>query len=234
MRVHQQVTLYYCADGNRKFAEIAISHGFLYGAQLPKTIYFQPHFADQDFKRPRYVGYIQALRKYRPHLASVLDIMEWRRLDEYLMRAEEISQYCQEVMLIPKLSGVIKELPREINGKQVRLGYSVPTRFGKTDVAIDEFDGWPVHLLGGSPLKQLELSKQMNVVSTDGNYAQLMSGSCQFFVPDGSARYAKNRYWPTLREANGGTNWGDGSGNADANYEAFRRSCEAIIKMWQE
>lgn len=224
--------LIYCADGNKRFAQIAIEAGFLYGAQLPKTIYFYPYFADQDFKRPRYVGYIKSLKKYRPHLASVLDIMEWRRLDEYLMRAEEVSQYCSEVMLIPKLSGVIKELPREIYGKKVRLGYSVPTRFGGTDVPIDEFKDWPVHLLGGSPLKQLELAEKMNVVSCDGNYAQLMSRYCQFFIPDGSATYAKNRWWPTLKEANNGKKWGDGTSIADAPYEAFRRSCNNIMMMW--
>jgi hypothetical protein len=99
---------------------------------------------------------------------------------------------------------------------------------------LSEFDGWPVHLLGGSPLKQFELSKLINVVSCDGNYAQLMSNYCQFFVPDGSATYAKNRYWPTLREANGGTNWGDGSAKAGAPYEAFRRSCKAIMEMWRQ
>lgn len=227
------IDLYYCADGNRRFAEIAIRTGFLYGAQLPKTVYFQPHFADQDFKRPRYTGYIQALRKYRPYLASVLDIMEWRRLDEYLMRAEEVSQYCTEVMLIPKLPGIIKELPRQINGKKVRLGYSTPTSFGKTDVPFDEFGDWPVHLLGGSPLKQFELAKQMNVASADGNYHQLMSRYCRFFVPDGSAKNAKNRFWPTLLECHG-QKWGDGSNTADAPYEAFRRSCENIMKMWKE
>lgn len=145
--------LIYCADGNRRFAEIAINTGFKYGAQLPNTVYFPPYFADQDFKRPRYTGYIQALRRHRPYMASVLDIEEQRRLDEYLMRADEVSLYCQVVMLIPKINGVIKILPRQINGKTVRLGYSVPTRFGGTSVPIDEFGDWPVHLLGGSPKK---------------------------------------------------------------------------------
>lgn len=214
----QQVTLYYCADGNRRFAEIAIKAGFRYGAQLPKTVYFPPEFVDQDFKNPRYVGYIQALRKHRPYIASVLDIMEWRRLDEYLMRAEEVSRYCTEVMLIPKLPGVIKELPREINGKKVRLGYSVPTRFGKTDVPIDEFDSWPVHLLGGSPKKQYELSKQINMVSCDGNYSQLMATKYNEFW-DGEA-------WRELADYGGKV-------EKDAPYEAFRRSCENIIKMWE-
>lgn len=209
--------LIYCADGNRRFAEIAIKAGFLYGAQLPRTVYFQPWFADQDFKRPRYVGYIQALRKHRPYMASVLDIEEYRRLDEYLMRAEEVSQYCQVVMLIPKVSGIIKELPREINGKLIRLGYSVPTRFGKTDVPLNEFDGWPVHLLGGSPKKQKHLAQQMNVVSCDGNYAQLMATRyCEFW--DGEK-------WRELADYGGKV-------EQDAPYEAFRRSCENIMAMW--
>lgn len=224
------IDLIYCADGNRRFARIAIEAGFLYGAQLPKTIYFAPYFADQDFKRPRYTGYIRSLRKWKPYLASVLDIMELRRLDEYLMRAEEVSQFCEEVMLIPKVNGIIKQLPREINGKRVRLGYSVPTRFGGTTVPVSEFQDWPVHLLGGSPNKQFELSKEMNVVSCDGNYAQLMSRYNQFFYPE---RYhpARNPIWPTLLEFHG-EKWGDGSATADAPYEAFRRSCKNIMAMW--
>lgn len=224
--------LIYCAAGNRRFAQIAIDAGFLYGAQFPATVYFPPYFADQDFKRPRYIGYIQALRKHRPYMASVLDIDEWRRLDEVLMRAEEVSRFCQIVMLIPKVPGIIRELPREINGKPIRLGYSVPTRFGRTDVEMGEFDGWDVHLLGGSPPKQFELAGKMNVISCDGNYAQLMSRYNKFFYPS-LFKAAKNSLWPTLLEFDG-KKWGDGSNTADAPYEAFRRSCQNIMRMWHE
>ena len=48
---------------------------------------------------------------------------------------------------------------------------------------------------------------------------------CQFWVP-GTARYARNRYWPTLTEADG-QRWA-----ADGPYEAFRRSCLAIRAAW--
>lgn len=243
-------TLIYCADGNPRFMKIAKDHKFLTGAQLPRKIYdvhLPLHFADQDFKRPRYVGYIRALRLYQPVMASVLDLMEWRRWDEYLLRAEEVSQYCQVVMLIPKLNGAIEKLTqqfpdRKINGKEIRLGYSVQTGYGGTDVPTAEFGDWPVHLLGGSPFEQLRKTQEMNVVSCDGNFAQLMSGYCQFFEPEGTPFYLdkdgkkikpKNRFWPTLREASGGESWGDGSDKADANYEAFRRSCKAIMEMWE-
>lgn len=223
-------TLIYCAAGNRRFAQIAIEAGFSYGAKLPATVYFHPYFVDNEFKKPRHVPYIKALRKHKPYIASVLDIEEWRRLDEYLMRAEEVSKFCEIVMLIPKVPGIISKLPRSICGKPVRLGYSVPSKYSQTTVSIDEFQDWPVHLLGGSPLKQFELFSQMNVVSTDGNYAQLMCRYNQFFCL-GRFMGAKNPIWPTLLEADG-KRWGDGSNTADAPYEAFRRSCENIMLMW--
>ncbi len=241
--------LIYCADGNKRFAKIAIDAGFTYGAKLPAKVYFNPDFVDNEFKSPRHVPYIRALRKWQPRIASVLDIEEWRRLDEYLLRAEEVAKYCQVVMLIPKVSGVIKELPKTILDKPVRLGYSVPSGYSKTSVEPVEFGDWPTHLLGGSPSKQLELTKEMNVVSADGNYAQKLTRFCQFFYPEllwteeykkiviedskkkVKDRRIRNPIWPTLLEFHG-QKWGDGSKKADAPYEAFRRSCEAIMKMW--
>jgi hypothetical protein len=43
--------LIYCADGNRSFAEIALRHGYEYGACLPNTIYLDPYFTDQDWRK---------------------------------------------------------------------------------------------------------------------------------------------------------------------------------------
>lgn len=221
--------LIFCGGGNYHRAKIAKDSGFLLGAQLPNTtvydVYKPLYFADQDFKRPRYTDYIKSIRRYQPYMASVLDIEEWRRLDEYLMRAEEISQHCQVVMLIPKVKGIIKELPRTINGKQVRLGYSIPTSFGGTTVPIGEFQDWPVHLLGGNPLKQLSLYKEFNTISVDGNSHNGMANRCQFFVPDKFSG-AVNKHWPTLFEFHG-KRW-DGNGP----LEAFGRSCKAIMEMW--
>lgn len=213
-------TLIYCANGNPRFARIAKDYGFLIGAQLPGTLYdvhLPLYFADQDFKKPRYVAYIKALKKYRPYLATVLDIMEYRRLDEYLMRAKEISQYCEEIMLIPKVKGIVKELPRKINNQKVRLGYSVPTQFGGTLVSIEEFDGWPVHLLGGSPKTQLQLATEFDTISVDGNYAQKVARFGMFWT---------GKKWLSI-ENHDGRKWGD-----DMPYEAFRRSCENIMASW--
>jgi hypothetical protein len=163
--------LIYCADGNRRFAQIAIDHGYLYGAQLPKTVYFPPFFADQCWKKPNRAAYMAALAQHRPHMASVLDLERADQLDEVLSWAEEAAQYVQCVMLIPKVFGIIPRLPRRIGGADVRLGYSVPTKFGGTELPVWEFAGWPVHLLGGSPNAQMELAHYMAVESADGNMA---------------------------------------------------------------
>jgi hypothetical protein len=222
-------TLIYCADGNQRFAEIAIQAGYEYGAQLPNTVYFPVYFADQDWKNPDRKRYMAALAEYKPSLASVLDWESPEQLDEVLSWAEEAAQYVETVMIIPKVMGGIPRIPRSIGGKPVRLGYSVPTKFGGTSLPVWEFHGWPVHLLGGSPRVQMRLTHYLNVVSVDGNFAlKMATRNCQFFDHTGTSRHAKNRYWPTLKEAHGAM-WDGG----DAPYEAFERSCKNIMKAWR-
>lgn len=219
----------YCAGGNRRFAQIAIDAGFLYGSQLPETVYHPLWFADQDWERPDRERYMAALALHKPHMATVLDWERQEQLPEVLGWAEDAAQYVNVVLIIPKVFGGISQLPRIIGGKPVRLGYSVPTKFGGSELPAWEFAGWPVHLLGGSPHKQMALTNYMDVHSADGNMAQKLAIKyCQFWAP-GNARYASNRWWPTLREANGGTT-ADG---IDLPYEAFYRSCKNIVAAWQ-
>jgi hypothetical protein len=206
--------LIYCADGNAKFAKIAIDAGFLYGAQLPNTVYFPPYFVDQNWKKPDLEKYAAAVAKHKPKIASVLDWERPGQLPEVLEWAETIAPFVEVVMIIPKVSGGAAKLPPQIAGRPIRLGYSVPTKFGGTPLNYSEFYGWPVHLLGGSPKKQRRLSGFLNVVSVDGNYAQKMA-----------VRY--NEFWD-------GANWRElsdygGKVENDAPYEAFRRSCINII-----
>jgi len=222
------VDLIYCADGNRRFAEIAINAGFKYGARLPaRGLPFAPYFADQDWKRPNRERYMAELARHRPHMATVLDLERGEQLNDVLGWADEASQYVSVVLIIPKEFGIIARLPRRINDAEVRLAYSVPTKYGGSDVPSWEFSGWPVHLLGGAPQAQMRLAHYFNVQSVDGNYANKMAVRyCQFWTP-GNANYAVDRYWPRLKEADG-EKW-----NGDAPYEAFRRSCENIAAAWR-
>jgi hypothetical protein len=164
-------TLIYCAARQKRFASLAMEAGFLYGARLPDKVYFAPHFIDQDYEHPDRDGYMAALAEHRPALATVLDLEYDDQLTEVLGWAEEAAQHVSEaVIIVPKAHGIIARLPRRIGGREVRLGYSLPTDYGATQVMIQEFSGWPVHALGGSPRAQLMLARYVDVHSADGNY----------------------------------------------------------------
>ncbi len=170
------------------------------------------------------------LSEHKPRMASVVDLERPEQLPEVLMWSEEIAPHVEIIMIIPKYFSSIAKLPRQIGGKKIRLGYSVPTRHGGTSVPVWEFAGWPVHLLGGSPHAQKRLCPYMDVVSVDGNMHQLMATKyCSFYDPKKST---KRGYWPSISDYDG-QKWGDGTADADAPYEAFRRSCENINRYWR-
>lgn len=216
--VPEPVQLIYCADGNRRFAQIAIDAGFRYGAQVPNTVYYPPYFCDQDWRKPNRERYMAALAQHKPYLASVLDWERQEQLDEVLGWAEDAAQFVEVIMLIPKVQGGIEQLPRTIGDKPVRLGYSVPTSFGGTELPLWEFGGWPVHLLGGNPQTQLKVARYLNVVSADGNAAQ--KAATQAVVFSGCNWQQLSRY--AGKHIDG-----------DVPYKAFEISCRNIMAAWK-
>jgi hypothetical protein len=216
----QPIEVIYCANGNKRFAQIAIDAGFEYGAQLPGTVYHPIMFADQNWKNPNRERYMIALAKHQPRMATVLDLETSEQLGEVLAWAEEAAQHVIEtVIIIPKAFGIIEQLPRTIGGRQVRLGYSVPTRYGGTELPVWEFASWPVHLLGGSPHAQMKMTNYMDVRSADGNYAQLMASRHNEFWRNGK--------WHELQDFIGKV-------NVDAPYLAFAESCRNIMAAWRQ
>lgn len=219
--------LIYCAGKNRQFEEIALSYGFLLGARLPCTIYHPIYMADQDWKKPDRAAYMTALEEHRPSMATVIDWERGNQLDEVLSWAEEAAQWVERVLIIPKVHSGIDRLPRRVGGKDVVLAFSIPTKYGGTEIPIWEFAGWPIHLLGGSPQSQMKYAAHLNaiadVVSADGNMANLQAHRCRFW----SARKGTHGHWVQLSEV------GDCDQGAGANLRAFRRSCENIMAAWR-
>lgn len=221
-----QPRLIYCADGNKRFAETALRQGFWYGAQLPNKVYFTPSFTDQNWKNPDRVKYMATLREHRTALATVLD---WEREDQYsevMSWADEASQYVSDaVIIIPKVVGGIKRLPRSINGKQVRLGYSASSTFSSTPVYLNEFRGWPVHCLGGSVSTQRYVSRFADVHSVDGNYLQRIAREwCEVFSP--AAIDYKRAGYVRLRMFSGFV-------GRDSMYLAFELSLIGVRMLWE-
>lgn len=222
------VALIYCADGNPVFAKAAIKAGWLYGARLPATVYETVSFADQDWRNPDRKKYMAALAMHNPLMATVLDWEQEEQLPTVLSWAEEAAQHVREsVLIIPKVSGLVPLLPRSIGGKRVVLAYSVPTNYGGSPLHLLEFAGWPVHLLGGSPQKQIELWRYLHciseVVSADGNMAHQQAHRCRVW----RHRRSGKGHWHQLNSL--GDCRTDG-----ANLEAFRLSLSAIRRAWVE
>jgi hypothetical protein len=224
--------LIFCSAESKRYTKIAAECGLELGAQLPGVVHpFGPLvFADQNWKRPDRAGYMAALSVHRPDMATVLVWEREEQLAEVLSWAEEAAALVGRfVVLIPKVIGGAARLPRRIGGRDVLLGYSAASTYGGTPVPIWEFAGWPVHILGGSPQRQMTLWRYLvgmaEVVSVDGNVLRKMANRCMFFAPAGRYRQASNRYFPQLREI--GEAWG-----ADACYECFRRSCLSVRAAW--
>jgi GNAT superfamily N-acetyltransferase len=210
----------YCAGGSPDFAHLAVKHGLGYGSRLPETVYHPLDFADQNWKNPDRTRYMQELAKYKPRMATVLDLERPDQFDEVMSWAEEASQHVQEaVIIIPKID-IIASLPRSINGKEVRLGFSVPTRYGATLIPFSSFAGRGVHLLGGSPVNQRRLSGYFqDVRSIDNNYIKSIAKYGAFFSC--SAPYGR-----TMREETG-ENMETG-----APFRAFEMSCMNLKALW--
>lgn len=228
MSARQETTLIYSSGGNKQYAEIASSCGFELGSQLPSTLYAPIYFADQDDKKPNRKAYMNALALHKPHMATVLD---WKLLEQFstiMDWAEEASQWAEVIIVIPKVHNQMHRIPKRINGKEVRIGYSVPTSHGGTEVMLWEFSGREVHLLGGSPHCQLLLSQYLNVVSVDSNYIQKMALKGMFWV-NRKIPHARNKYFPTLGEADR-QRWNGENMPA----EAIKRSLTNIMTAWRE
>lgn len=182
-------------------------------------------FADQDWKKPNRARYMDLLAIHRPALATVLDWEEESQLAEVLSWAEEAAQHVSEaVLIVAKVPGGVPMLPRTIGGKEVRLAYSVPTSYGGSPLFLTELSGRTVHLLGGSPQKQMELWRYLRAIadvrSVDGNMVKKQATSrCLYW----EKRKTRHGHWQPLDGF-------DGNGPD----ECVRRSCEAIIAAWSE
>lgn len=214
--------LIFCAGGNKRFAEIAVNAGFLYGARLPSTVYYPLYFADQNWKKPDREAYVNAVAKHRPYMASVMDWERLGQLSEVLGWAEDIAPHVQVVMIIPKVQSSIHMIPKTIGGKAIRLGYSIPTKHGGTGLPYSDFVGWGVHLLGGSPHKQMRLARYMDVKSADGNMSMKMAKRGSFWQETPGTK----GHFVNLREVGIYV-------ETDAPYKAFELSCKNILDTWK-
>jgi len=222
--------LIFCAANNHQHAEIALAAGFRYGAQLPNTVYFPPYFIDQDWTDYDHDAYLAAIQEHATvQVATAQDWEHFDQLETLLEQAEDIAALVEVVVIIPKVPGAVHHLPQRIGGKEVRLGYSVPTSYAGTPVPLAEFGRRPVHLLGGSPEQQMALAKRLNVRSADGNKIMRMANQFNgvWQAQQAPRGFAKNRRYPQLKDL------GLGHLREKTYLEAFKLAAQNVMHAWK-
>lgn len=151
----------------------------------------KPIFIDNDYFEYDHEKHLEMVKKYKPKYATVRDAMTRKQckednisyypLEQILEWAEELNQYAENVIVIPKYD-CIDEIPEKF-----MLGYSIPTSHGGTPLPAKKFKGRKIHLLGGSWKKQLKYLALLkdDVVSIDNNYVLKTANYGQCTTPNG-------------------------------------------------
>lgn len=177
---------------------LAVKSGWLYGVRSSDGVCgtaerqekHRPQFIDNHYHNYDHAQHLAALKRWHPKYATVRDIMtpeqcgaagiNYYPLEQILDWAEELSSHAENVMLIPKYD-CIDKLPDKF-----MLGYSVPTSYGGTPLPVEMFKGHRVHLLGGSPKRQIQYFQALRdeVISLDNNYILKVARFGRVYVPD--------------------------------------------------
>jgi len=180
---------------------LAVHAGWKYGINsgqfrlCPYTHYFsgkhEVAFVDNDYFNYKHEKHLETVKIYKPKYCTVRDIMTeeqcrrdnitWYPLEQILEWAEELQEYAENVILIPKYD-CIDQIPEKF-----MLGYSIPTSHGGTPLPVDVFRGHRVHLLGGSWANQLSYLEELgeDVASLDNNHVMQIAGFAQVEVGNG-------------------------------------------------
>ncbi len=135
----------------------------------------------------------------KPRITIARDVLNIFDLDNILKEADELSKYSSIVAIVPKdkqLEGKFDEyIP-----KNFRLAYSVTTKYGGTNLSLENFDR-PVHLLGGRPDVQRKLAEQLDVHSLDCNRFTYDAKFGDYFDGEMFRPHPKGGYENCLRDS---------------------------------
>src|SRR5262249_23956386 len=132
---------------------IAMQHGWKSGARYTNLRDIRHlaglGFLDIEWKNYSFDRHLEAARNFRPMMTVARDILDIRELDVIMHEASLLARYSGNVAVVPKDPRLKNRLEKLIPPEFV-LGYSVPTRYGGTQIPTRAFKG-RVHLLGGRP-----------------------------------------------------------------------------------
>ncbi|WP_417364268.1 DUF6610 family protein [Galbibacter sp.] len=172
------------ATHSKRVQKIAIEYGWQPSARYTNLRDVQDfdkvNFIDIDFKNYDFDKHLDAVKATKPHLTVAQDVFHLDELDRTLEQAEQLNKHADKVIIVPKALGFEGILESAIPRNYI-LGFSVPTKYGGTELNPKEFKR-PVHLLGGRPDTQRELGNLMNIYSFDCNRFTLDAKFGDYFV----------------------------------------------------
>lgn len=156
---------------SRRVLRIAARFGWMAGARYTNLRDVRHckrvGFIDIEWKSYSFARHLAAVQKTRPLMTVARDVERAADLDRILQEALILAKYCAYVVIVPKDPKLRSAMNTEIP-ERFLLGFSVPTRYGKTRISPRAFKR-PSHLLGGRPDVQRRLAEVMPVVSVDCN-----------------------------------------------------------------
>jgi hypothetical protein len=209
------IDLIYCAGGNNHLMTIASEAGWLLGARSDKLAYgHEITFVDIHYRVPNWKRHLAYVQREHPTYAVVPDLSETTvdttDVTRALAQADELAQYCETPLIVPKLSGQLPLIPASY-----AIAYSVPSSYGGAQFGPWFLDGRRVHLLGGSPSTQRRIYRYIRnraeVMSADGNMAQKVLSKLGY--------WSEQNVW---KKAPLGTDY----------YDCWRHSLVNIRQMW--
>ncbi|UTF55903.1 DUF6610 family protein [Natronosalvus rutilus] len=200
------------------FAIDALTLGFLPGFREDCT-YQQSQFdtlecpvgmLDNDFRNPDLDRYVDRALEYEPDVGVIGDAYDATEAQVYVDTIRELQESLPETefIIVPKCQAAIEAIPDDIV-----LGYSR----GYADTLAHEFSdpvdwrGRRVHILGGSPPKQLEVVEQLtqptltgeppaDIVGLDWNGLHRGAQFGEFWTADGWDDSGRDADHVTVRE----------------------------------
>lgn len=206
------------AFNNPKYLSMASDFGFKTGVRVDLVDNVEGSveldFLDMDWRENHISTLLEETERLNPEYVVAGDYQtDGGNIEEVNNTASELRKFADKVIVVPHGVNQVEEIP-----SWCVAGYSVSSEYYDTKTPKIEFSGRDIHLLGGSPEKQIELLDYFgsDVVSLDGNY--IFNTSTRF-----------SRYWVSTR-------WYDGRHTAllesnivDGNHE---EASERALNHW--
>lgn len=158
----------FCQGSNQFIPEIAYNSGMMYGTRHCESPVEQPFFVDINWKNYEWEDYLNKLKHWKPVMAMVpdfLDITQKKDLYKKIRQLKELG--IMKIMVCPKFNGAIQYIPSFCT-----IAVSIPSRYAGFLPDPKELENRKIHLLGGSPQKQVKYIRDhpnLNILSVDGN-----------------------------------------------------------------